>query len=399
MRLILAIALMLAALPATAAEHQHQMKPPPPSACAEATLACADKATPFLAQDGALWLAWSANGRVAVSRSQDMGRSFAAPVFVNAQVEKLDGGPDGRPQIVVDGAGRATVAYAIWKDANFNGQVLIARTADGKTFTAPQSLTDSKASQRFVAFGLGAEGDVFAAWIDKRNLAAAKAAKKPYAGAALAFAWAKPGGDFTAAEIAQDNTCECCRIGVALAGANPAVIWRNLFSGGVRDHAVMTFAGGKPGPVHRVAVDDWQVDGCPHHGPSLTISAPGTYHATWFTDGKARQGLFYARSTDGGRTFSSPVPVGDVERQPSRPYVLAAGGAIWIAWKEFDGEKSFVMAKVSHDDGVTWSPAKSVAETGDASDHPLLIGAKDKAYLSWLTRHEGYRLVALENVR
>jgi hypothetical protein len=70
-----------------------------------------------------------------------------------------------------------------------------------------------------------------------------------------------------------------------------------------------------------------------------------------------------------------------------------------MAWKEFDGEKSLVLAKVSRDDGLTWSVPKSVAETADASDHPLLVDVKGKAYLSWLTRQEGYRLTALEDVR
>lgn len=397
MKSLFTIAAMFLAVSATAAE-KHKMAAPP-STCADVSLACADKATPFMAKDGTLWLAWSANGRVAVSRSQDVGRSFATPTFINAQPEKLDGGVDNRPQIVVDGAGRVTVAYTIWKDANFNGEVLTARAVDGKVFTAPQPLTRNNASQRFVAFALDPHGDVFAAWIDKRNLAAAKAAKKDYAGAALAYAWSKDGGNFAVAHIAQDNTCECCRIGVAFAGASPVVVWRNLFSGGVRDHAVMTFADGKPGAVHRVAVDDWQVEGCPHHGPSLAVSTSGTYHATWFTDGKARQGLFYARSTDGGRTFSPPVSIGDIEQQPSRPYVVATPGAVWMAWKEFDGEKSLVLAKVSHDDGKTWSVAKTIATTADASDHPLLIDVKGKAYLSWLTRQEGYRLTALEDVR
>jgi hypothetical protein len=48
----------------------------------------------------------------------------------------------------------------------------------------------------------------------------------------------------------------------------------------VRDHAVMTFeAPDKPGPVYRVSDDDWAIDACPHHGPSLAVTRDGTYHA------------------------------------------------------------------------------------------------------------------------
>ena len=34
--------------------------------------------------------------------------------------------------------------------------------------------------------------------------------------------------------------------------------------------------------------------------------------------------------------------------------------------------------------------SKAVAQTGDASDHPLLITNGPHAFLSWLTRREGY---------
>jgi hypothetical protein len=94
---------------------------------------------------------------------------------------------------------------------------------------------------------------------------------------------------FSEAGIAKDNTCECCRLGIAFAGAGrPVVLFRNIFGASVRDHAVTTFADPTtPGPIYRVSVDDWGTDVCPHHGPSLSIGDDGTYHVTWFTDGRA----------------------------------------------------------------------------------------------------------------
>jgi hypothetical protein len=392
----MAAALLASAGSAQAQEHNHAMTAPP-SACAEVSLACADKVTPFFAGDGSLWVAWSAAGRVAVQRSTDQGRTFAAPMFVNHHPEKLDAGADSRPQIVVDGAGNIVVAYTLAVGADFTGKVLIARSRVGRTdFDAPKPLTSGDPSQRFIAVALDPGGDVFATWIDKRNLVAAAIAGKKYPGAALAFAWASGEGNFAVTRIAQDNTCECCRIGVAFAGPRkPVVMWRHLYPGGVRDHAVMTFADSKPGTVQRVSVDDWKIEACPHHGPSLAVSAGGTYHATWFTDGRARQGVFYARSTDAGQTFSAPMAVGDPTRQPSRPYVLAIGGTIWMVWKEFGGEESVVNVMSSRDDGMTWSKPKALARTADASDHPLLIAKGADVHLSWTTRQEGYRLMEI----
>jgi hypothetical protein len=397
MRSLLLLPLLLIAAPALAAQgHDHaaMMAGAAPAACAQTTLACADKATPLFVGNE-LWLAWSAHGRVAVQKSGDLGRTFGPVTFVNRAVERLDAGADSRPQIAVDAKGRAVAAYTIAKGADFAGQVMVAH-GSAVGFDVPKPLTDSTVSQRFVSFALDPEGAIFAAWIDKRNLDAAKKSGKAYDGAALAYAWSEEGKDFAVARIAQDNTCECCRIGVAFAGPRkPVVMWRNMFAGGVRDHAIMSFDDRKPGPVHRVAVDDWKIDACPHQGPSLAVGANGTYHATWFTDGRARQGLFYAASRDGGQSFSQPIAVGNPDRQPTRPFVQASGDRIWLVWKEFDGEESVVNVMQSRDDGLTWSKATPVAKTTDSSDHPLLVANGGRVYLSWLTHKEGYRLIAL----
>jgi len=173
-------------------------------------------------------------------------------------------------------------------------------------------------------------------------------------------------------------------------------VFRNIFPGSVRDHGVITFRDtATPGPVRRVSVDDWKIEACPHHGPSLAIAPDGSYHVAWFTDGSARKGLFYARADSGDAAFSQPRPLSAANRQPSRPYLLANGPALHLVWKEFDGDKVAVRWQVSHDSGRQWSAPRTVAETADASDHPLLVADKQRAYLSWLTRNEGYRLIPL----
>jgi hypothetical protein len=371
--------------------------------CAEPMLRCASKVTPTFAPDGSLWLAWSAAGKISVARSSDLGRTFTPAVAVNPAPLELDWGPDARPKIAVDRDDRVFVAFAIFKDKAFNGQVLYTHSSDGgRTFAPPVPITANQESQRFEAIALDSDGSLFAAWLDKRNRVPAKAPNQAYVGAALAFAWSTDHGEsISDTRIAQDNTCECCRLAIAfLASGRPVVAFRNVFGGTVRDHAVTTFLDPQtPGPIHRISVDDWKTDACPHHGPSLAISADGTYHVTWFTDGLARKGLFYARSSDGGVMFSEPMPVGRSDRNPSHPYLIAARGALWLVWKEFDGEKTTVSAMISRDDGRTWSVAKVLAETSDASDHPLLVTQGNRVFLSWQTQAEGYRFMSLEDVR
>jgi hypothetical protein len=409
MRILLQIsALTLASLAAgtgTAFAHDDHMPMgighhgPPPAACQTTALACASVATGAFAPDGKLWVTWLAGGRISVASSADLGKSFTNPITMPATELPLDEGPDARPKIAIGPDDRVALTFTS-RDEKYNGHAFIARSSDGgKTFTTPQPITSNSPSQRFETAAFDQDGRIFVAWIDKRDVAKAKAQGKSYDGAAVAFAWDdKPGGTLEPATIARANSCECCRIGLAFAGpGRPVVLFRNIFDGGVRDHAVITFRDSKtPGPLYRVSDDDAKINACPHHGPSLAIGPDGIYHATWFALGRKLKGLYYAHSEDGGKTFSTPMRLGNSNTQTSRPYVLAVGNVVYLVYKSFDGTMTTIDLMTSRDSGKTWSAPHSIAMTHDASDHPLLIANKTTAYLSWLTLKEGYRLIPLE---
>ena len=55
-------------------------------------------------------------------------------------------------------------------------------------------------------------------WLDKRNRVPVQQSGQKYEGAALFFASSRDGGaTYTQARMAKDNTCECCRLGIAFA--------------------------------------------------------------------------------------------------------------------------------------------------------------------------------------
>lgn len=389
MRLLLTLAALALFGSTAAAQHQHGKQAAQPEPFT---------ASPAFGPDGTLWLARPTAHRITVLRSNDLGKTFSPPVTVTPEPLNLDWGPDARARIAVDPKGGLIVTFAIFQDRNFNGRAYFARSTDnGASFGKPRPITSDATSQRFETAGVDPSGRVFAAWLDKRNIAKARAAGRAYPGAALAYAWEDGEADFGKTSITLDNTCECCRLGLAFAGAGrPAVVFRNIFPGSVRDHAVITFKDdATPGPLRRVSVDDWKIEACPHHGPTLAIAADGSQHVAWFTDGSARKGLFYARADSAEAPFGPPRPLSRPDRQPARPYLLASGGALHLVWKEFDGTKAVVRWQVSHDSGRQWSAARAVADTEDASDHPLLVANGERVYLSWLTRVEGYRLILL----
>ncbi|ARJ67962.1 hypothetical protein WV31_01055 [Magnetospirillum sp. ME-1] len=393
---------VLSAPAAGAAEAGHKGHGPalPPGCSAEDTrLACATQATPLLLADGTLILGWAAGGRVMAARSTDLGASFAPPRPLNAERQTIDANADARIALAADSKGRIFAAWAS-RDKSYNGAMVLARSLDGgTTFLPPKSVASDPASQRFPALKVDGHDRLYLGWIDKRGAAAAKAAGHPHKGGGLGLAWSDDGGETFAHEgIALPDVCECCRIGLDLTpDGRPVALWRHIFEPNIRDHAVMVFADrDHPGPLRKIAEDNWRIDACPHVGPSLAVAADGAMHAAWYSGGGNRKGVFIAQAPGPDAAFSAPRPLGNAAHTVTQPHLLALKGRVWLAWKEFDGENTTVQVQSSDDSGRTWSQPRGLAQTRDGSDRPILLGNGTQAFLSWITAAEGWRLIAVE---
>ena len=370
----------------------------PSNACQSFGLECANAATPFFAPDGKLLLAWTANGVVSIAQSADLGKTLSTPIKISEHGKSLDAGSDARPQIVSDKQGNIFMAYAFFKDTNWNAQINTSRSTDGgNSFTSPETLVKDGSSQRFPSVLIKPDSSIFISWIDKRLVAAAKQGGEKRLGGSIAYSFSKDGGKtFETERFANENSCECCRIGGSLdPQGNPVVAYRAIFPGGIRDQATQVITAKGAEPIRRVADDDWKTDACPHHGPSIAVSSSGKFHVAWYTQGSKRAGVFYANSINQGITYSKPSRIGAEGANVARPYLLAQGQQVWLVWKEFDGRKSSVYLKDSKDDGNTWSAPKLLSSTAGYSDHPLLLSRGNEVFLSWLTRDDGYQLMSI----
>lgn len=348
-------------------------------------------------EKGRLWLASIRGQHVWVSHSDDHGITQSAPIKVNAEPEAILGDGENRPKINVRN-GVIYVSYTQGLAKPMTGHIRFSRSTDsGKTFSIPITVNDNLEviSHRFDAMGVNERGQVFIAWLDKRDLSAAASKGEKYRGLGLYYAVSDDGGkSFRPNVKAADHACECCRVAMAMdTDGYPAIAWRHVYETNIRDHALVRLDG-KMKPV-RLSHENWNTASCPHHGPSLSIAPDGVYHATWFNNAPERHGLFYAHSADQGKTFSAPLNFGNPEAQPAHPYVLSLGSRVYLAWKEFDGESTAILGMRSGDGGKTWSAPEKWAATADVSDWPLLIGENGKAYLSWNTKNEGYRLIEI----
>jgi hypothetical protein len=401
------LAATLAVCPALAVDHAGHDK----SGAAAPAVAPADRenswkarlAKPSLALTtafdgkGRLWLASIRDRHLYVSHSDDKGTTLSAPVMVNAEPEDILGDGENRPKIVVR-KGVVYVSYTRGLEKPMTGDIRFSRSLDGgRSFSAPLTVNDNREiiSHRFETLEVNDRGQVFLAWLDKRDLSAAIRKGEKYSGAAVYYAVSDDGGaSFQPNLKAADHSCECCRVAMALdSDATPVIFWRHIFGKNERDHAMLRLDG-KSSPI-RVSYDRWEVDACPHHGGALSIASDGVSHFVWFNNAPERHGLFYAHSADRGNRFSAPLNFGNFEAQAGHPHVLSLGKAVHVVWKEFDGQNSVIRGMASADGGKSWSLPRQIAATAGASDHPLLVADGAHAYLSWNTAKEGFRLIGM----
>lgn len=346
---------------------------------------------------GRLWRAAVRQNQVQVSHSDDNGKSFSAPVAVNNAPEAIAGDGENRPKIIVLNDS-VYVSYTQALNKPMTGHIRFSRSLDGgKTFSAPLTVNDDPQiiSHRFEAMGVNDRGQVYLAWLDKRDLAAAQKNGLPYQGAAVYYAVSDDhGATFSPNLKLADHSCECCRVALAVEpDGTPAVFWRHVFGNNTRDFALARLDA--QATMLRATHDEWEVSGCPHHGGALSIGTDGAYHMVWFNNGPERHGLFYGSTRDRGKSFSPPHPFGNEDAQAGHPDVLSRGGKVFVVWKEFDGKEASVQEIHSADGGKTWSAARRLAASAGASDHPFLIGRQDRAFLSWQTEKDGLQLVEI----
>ncbi|CAE6797016.1 sialidase family protein [Nitrospira defluvii] len=127
--------------------------------------------------------------------------------------------------------------------------------------------------------------------------------------------------------------------------------------------------------------------------PSLAVDAGGTIYLAWHDFRKGNQDIYFSRSTDGGKTFSRNVRVNDdpgTDGQFNPSLAVDDGGAVYVAWHDLrEGQADIYFAR-SIDGGQTFSPNRKLNDDrGETYQfHPSLgAGVTGAVAVAW----EDYR--------
>ena len=351
------------------------------------------------AANGDLLVVSKQGDHVVLQRSGDLGQTWSAPVVVNAQPEAISADGENRPKLAFASAGAVLVSWTKPLSKPFTGEIRFARSDDGKHFSAPLTVHHDRQeiTHRFESMLVAADGRIMLAWIDKRDVDGGKGGKKGYAGAAIYTATSIDGGrSFQPERKLADHSCECCRIATALdPDGAPLFMWRHVFAGGERDHAIVRVKpDGTPEAVLRATFDHWKIDGCPHHGPSLAVDSAGVRHAVWFNQKDGEGHVFYGRleAGEGGIVVAGQRTVGGSRAEHADLTII--GKRVALVWKEFDGERTHLWAEVSEDGGTSFRHVELATSVG-ASDQPRALRRGNVFYAYWRTEREGMQVFRL----
>jgi peroxiredoxin len=402
-------------------------------------------AAPILAfsRDGHRATAWvsapdgGVDGRLYVSVADAAG-TFGPAVAIQDPLGPIEAHGEAPPKLVwrLDAAGRASLGalYVVGKlvpGRRFPASSLrFVRSDDGGgTWSSPVTVTDDSTGARaldrdfgsfnFHALHAAPDGTLHAAWLDGRHGASAVYTTHSRDAGAT---WA-PNVRVVPGTSAAAEACPCCRTAIAAdARGTVYLAWRAVLPADGPDAALVHdsttadahahHGGGSRAAVRdlvvarsddggvtwgnpvRVAADDWVFDGCPHAGPSLALDAQDRLHVSWWTGKPGGAGVYYARSGDGGSTFSAPLPLGVAEQ--SRPAhvqlaLLTRGSAAPVlvaAWDDGTRQVPQVVVRASNNGGDSFSEAVAVSDPAQAAAFPvlgLLEGAEGAAalFVAW----------------
>jgi hypothetical protein len=348
--------------------------------------------------DGKLWRVTPSQDKIEVDMSSDGGMHFGKPVHVNRKPQAMNFWDENPPSIAVDKHGRVYVLYFADDKQEFTS--FLSYSDDGKHFSDPVKVS-SKADKSIhyqTEMLVDNTDKLHFMWHDVRD----ESEYKKSGGGDLSIYYLAAERD-KLIPLPQDhrlakNICSCCRSAMALdKHGNPVILARFVYLDSIRDHGLIKVgADGNAAQTRRVTYDMWKLDGCPTHGPALSISATGRYHMAWFSQGSNHSGLLYAWSDNEGNAFSKPFALGDDSKLPGRPDVLALGNKVAVVWKEFDGKLTTIKGMLSSDGGLTWPTANQLAASPEASAHPALISDGKRIFLVWNSSDKGFQLISVD---
>jgi photosystem II stability/assembly factor-like uncharacterized protein len=345
------------------------------------------------------------------TRSEDGGRNWREPVRVNRAPGSVWGFAVSKPRIEVGDRGTIHIFYPANDRSPLTGLAVIAahytRSTDaGKTFEASRKLnspapTDQSemlrdglgASHSFGTMGLAPDGRIYAFWLDAREM------QGPQDGALVYASVSRDDGESFAEErlVMQGEACPCCQMTAAFGEDSSVYLgYRHIYADGRDSTVARSQDGGQSFATRtRLPFKPWDIDACPLKPTAMAVDNERVYAAA-YTAGEEPSGIYFSRSSDGGKTFTGRLQIHPEAAVADAPQLaVSANGGVQLAWHaKTDGPRRLFVS-VSEDAGQTFSPPEELPTPPGSSAYPATAVASDgRSLVVWQQEGEEIYIAA-----
>jgi hypothetical protein len=304
-----------------------------------------------------------------LAKSNDGGTSFGKIVDLgNADA----GAPDNIRIAEYHGS-----VYSVWQSFFENkSSIVFAKSKDsGTTFSSPTQISDPSKDSAFPqisAYG----NNIYVAWIDRsaNDVTNIFFTKSTDGGATFGkpFAITNYNGNSGIPKIYSNST-------------NVYLMWED---NSLKNYDVFLSTSSDSGNTFGAPVNISSNPG-DSGAPQMLVNGDSIY-ATWMDQSTGNFEIMFAKSTDGGKTFTTPVNVSAGAQDSGYPQFDVTGNNIYITWTHGETDKNYdIFFAKSTDGGATFSMPMNLSNSVGASGWPQ-IAAEGNIYVSWVDNTSGH---------
>ncbi|MDQ3069873.1 MAG: glycoside hydrolase [Acidobacteriota bacterium] len=249
----------------------------------------------------------------------------------------------------------------------------------GKPFIAHSDRSPSE--HGFASFFTRPDGKPGLAWLDGRETGGG--GHSGHGAGAMTLRAAAIGATGTSGEALLDGrVCDCCPTAAVSTPGASIVAYRDRSTEEVRDISVVRLASGvwsKPVTLK----DNWKISGCPVNGPALAARGARVALA-WFTGADNKPSVKVAHSSDGGRTWGTPVTLSSGIPLGRVAAAITSDQATHIAWLDHnDGDGRVLLRRIAASGAAGEAQTLTAMKTDRNSGYPRMIADGNGLVFAW----------------
>lgn len=324
--------------------------------------------------------------------SIDGGKTFPEKVTIPIPQDAATHA-ESMPKVAFKNDGTVIAAYerkTPTKENKYAGSITFISSSDkGKSWSTERYLhNDTVAGRSRSYFDIERlpDGEIGASWLDIKL-------DNGTGGRSVRFAKTRGANEFSDEILIDSSACQCCRIDVHTdQSQNVFIAYRGLKKGKmgkqIRDMMIATSLdqGASFSSPVLISADNWNIEGCPHTGPSLCSNKAGLF-SLWYTEGTGT-GVFISQM---GTTDNGFTPKQLVSAEGHHPQLCSNEDRIAMLWEEnanVDGKsKTIVKYRIVRDGREAETGA--LTPIGVNAFLPVVTRCEDGFLAAYLAERDG----------